>query len=310
MRPRLVGLVVVFFLEDAGMRGAAIERSCAARPDWIRRARSQEGVERLAARFAGRGYDRHRHDTYTVCLTQRGVQCFDYRGAARSSRAGDVVILHPDEPHDGRAGDERGFAYLAVYVAPARLAEALQAIAGRFVPLPFARDPVLQDPFIADAVRAAFADEGEALALDHVVLAIAEGLRRLDRASMGRGQGRSVDRDAVERVRAYLDAWSSRTVSASQLEAVAGLSRWELARQFRVAYGTSPHRYQTMRRLELARAALEHGEPIARAAVVAGFADQAHLTRRFREAHGLTPGKYRVLLRSGVAATPGHADRD
>jgi hypothetical protein len=36
-------------------------------------------------------------------VTERGVQGFDYRGRSDVSLPGEVVILHPDELHDGRA---------------------------------------------------------------------------------------------------------------------------------------------------------------------------------------------------------------
>ena len=57
----------------------------------------------LEAWFAGHGFDTHRHDTYAIGLTDVGVQAFDYRGAAEISTPGKVVVLHPDETHDGRA---------------------------------------------------------------------------------------------------------------------------------------------------------------------------------------------------------------
>ena len=68
-----------------------------------------------------------------------------------------------------------------------------------------------------------------------------------------------------------------------------------LARQFRRAWGTSPHRYLVLRRLERARRAIAAGESLASAAILAGFADQAHLTRQFKRAYGITPGRWRRL---------------
>jgi AraC-like DNA-binding protein len=50
------------------------------------------------------------------------------------------------------------------------------------------------------------------------------------------------------------------------------MDRFTIARQ---SGGTSPDRYRTMRRLEMARAAIERGEPIARAAADAGFAAES-----------------------------------
>ncbi|HKY94782.1 MAG TPA: helix-turn-helix domain-containing protein, partial [Kiloniellales bacterium] len=99
------------------------------------------------------------------------------------------------------------------------------------------------------------------------------------------------------RARSLLDAGEASDSVA--LERETGLDRFALARQFRRAWGTSPHRYLVLRRLERARAAIGAGESLAAAATLAGFADQAHLTRQFKRAYGLTPGRWRALGRGG-----------
>ena len=105
-------------LEQTRSAGQGLERSCQSDGSWIASARPSGGVELFRAWFAGKAYDTHRHDTYAVGLTDSGVQMFDYRGAGRASTAGQVVVLHPDEPHDGRAGTREGFGYRIVYVVP------------------------------------------------------------------------------------------------------------------------------------------------------------------------------------------------
>jgi AraC-like DNA-binding protein len=106
---------------------------------------------------------------------------------------------------------------------------------------------------------------------------------------------RRVDVRAVERARQFLDAERTRAVHSRELEAITGLTRYDLARQFRIVLGTSPYRYLLMRRLELAREQMHRGRALADVALEAGFADQAHFTRVFRAAFGLTPGRYRAL---------------
>jgi AraC-like DNA-binding protein len=260
-------------------------------------------VELLQAWLGGVAYETHRHDTYTVCVTDSGVQQFDYRGEAWNSLPGQVVVLHPDEPHDGRPGSVEGFGYRAVYVEPGQIAEAARAIRGRSTPLPFVKAPVLDSPVLARAIAAAFRDFSlppappEPLALDAGVHELARGLIAADPALRGNARCRACDLPALERARRYLDEARTRVVASHELEAVAGHSRYELARQFRQVYGTSPYRYLLMRRLELVRARIAAGAPLADVAADAGFADQAHMSRQFKATTGLTPALYRRILR-------------
>ena len=253
----------------------------------------------MQAWFGGRAYDRHRHDTYAISVTEAGVQTFDYRGRVERATPGEVVVLHPDEMHDGRPGTEAGFGYRIVYVEPTRIAAAVRAIRGRSVPLPFVRHPVSRNPTLAKAVTAAFRLAPESLALDALVLRLAEGLVAEARAGGAAGPTSArLDHAALERARAHLDGRHT-IVRSAELEAVTGLDRYELARQFRATYGTSPYRYSLMRRLDFARGQLGHGAPLADVALDAGFVDQAHFTRMFRSAFGLTPGRYLGLRRAG-----------
>ncbi len=279
--------------------GEGLERLCGP-GDWVRSHGPIGGVELLRAWFSGRAFARHRHDTYAIGVTEAGLQMFDYRGRAERSTPGQVVVLHPDEMHDGRAGTAGGFGYRIVYVDPARIAAAVRAIAGRPVALPFVRAPVSHNPTLARAVTAAFPSAPEPLALDALVLRLAEGLIEGDRDGRPVDAPRRLDHAALARSRAFLDGRRD-IVRSAELEAVTGLSRYELARQFRAMYGTSPYRYSLLRRLDFARHRLRGGTPLADLALVAGFADQAHFTRMFRSAYGLTPGRYARLHARGAA---------
>ena len=115
-------------LHEATSAGEGLERSCRGASAWLASAGPVGGVEVLRAWFAGEAYRTHRHDTYAVGVTDAGVQVFDYRGSAHASTPGQVVVLYPDEPHDGRAGGDDGFGYRIVYVEPAALGEAVRTL--------------------------------------------------------------------------------------------------------------------------------------------------------------------------------------
>ncbi|MEI6419365.1 MAG: AraC family ligand binding domain-containing protein, partial [Sphingomonadales bacterium] len=97
-------------------------------------------IERVANRLVGAAFSPHRHDTYTVALTMAGVQAFNYRGAMWHSVPGQVLILHPEELHDGHCQDEAGFSYRAAYVPPSHVQTALGG-----AELPFVNNGVSAD---------------------------------------------------------------------------------------------------------------------------------------------------------------------
>ena len=277
--------------------GEGLERSCQGTvAGWISSTRPVSGIELFSAWFAGEAYQKHRHDAYAVCVTDCGVQVFDYRGSVHVSTPGQVTVLYPDEVHDGRAGTSDGFGYRIVYVEPSRLAEAIQVLRGRPAPLPFV-EPVSTNSRLRRAVEEAFHTPLESLAIDSLVVDLAAGLVAGTRG--GARVSRRVDVRALERARQFLDAAKTRVVRSTEIESITGLTRYDLSRQFKIMFGTSPYRYLLMRRLDFARERIQRDRPLVEVACDAGFADQAHFTRTFRSAFGLTPARYRALLRTG-----------
>jgi AraC-like DNA-binding protein len=276
--------------------GVGLERSCGeSSADWMRSTDADHGVEFLEAWFQGPAYHSHRHDTYAICLTTNGVQAFNYRGAGEISTPGQVVVLHPDELHDGHAGTDAGFGYRMLYVEPALIFKAVRMLCGRACALPFVRAPVVMNPKLSAAIQGAFHDAREPLAIDDLVVRLAEGMIDADPGCKDPALLRHLDVVALERGRRFLEAEKTRVVRSSELEAVTGLTRYDFARQFRLMCGTSPYRYLLMRRLDFAREQVARHQPLVDVALEAGFADQAHFTRMFRAAFGITPARYGAL---------------
>ena len=244
--------------------------------DWIVRRAPDDRFERIEAYFGGRGYGLHRHDTYAIGCTLAGVQSFHYRRGLRHSLPGGVLVLHPDEAHDGQAGTDAGFHYRMAYVQPALIQRIL---GGR--PLPFIRDGISSDPRLGAACAALLRnDEGDADplreddALYDLTLALCAAAGQAPAA-------RLPDYAAGERARQYIHDTHGMAISLD----------------FRALYGASPYRYALLRRLDLARRLIAAGRPLADAAAEAGFSDQSHMTRRHAQAFGMTPAQWRGTLR-------------
>jgi AraC-like DNA-binding protein len=166
-------------------------------------------------------------------------------------------------------------------------------------PPPFVRDVVAKDDELAAITAEAFEDFPHALApmaMDGLIARLADSLdRRSDRRPQRPGARHSFA--AAERARQLLEDSTDPAISSIELEQATGLDRYALARAFRAAFGSSPHRYLVAKRVARAQRLLTAGASLAEAAAGAGFADQSHFTRHFKAHLGLTPGRYISLQR-------------
>ena len=246
----------------------------------------------------GSAYRRHRHDTYAIGVTETGLQAFAYRGATHRSVPGNVVVLHPDEAHDGRAGSEAGFGYRQLYVEPSLILAALRDQRGEGAALPFAREPVTVNETLAGAIRGAFEGLADPLAGTSWCCGWRKGCSRLIPKSVARQPlaprcRRRRASPAIARRGDIPRGAFGRVGGGERVNAVrsgAAVSR---------VVGASPYRYSVMRRLEAARSQIGRQAPLVDAALNVGFADQAHFTRMFTARYGITPGRYRELRGRG-----------
>ncbi|MCV3206192.1 AraC family transcriptional regulator [Mesorhizobium sp. YC-39] len=271
-----------------------LERLCAnAADDCIVSAPGAAGMERIEARFHGSAFDLHRHDTYAIGVTLSGVQRFRYRGAMRHSLPGQVIVLHPDELHDGGAGTEDGLRYRMLYLEPSLMLDCLGGAS-----LPFVRDAVVSDRAFCTTLLSALAPldrELDELFVVDFMAQLTQCLRR-HAGQPAKPMAKTAWR-AASLARDYLEENAGRTVRSEELEAITGLDRYRLSRHFRATFSTSPHRFLLMRRLQRARRMIEANEPLAEIAVAAGFSDQSHFIRHFKKAFGVTPGRWSALIR-------------
>jgi AraC-like DNA-binding protein len=260
--------------------------------------RDPSGIERIEARFHGSAFDLHRHDTYALGVTLHGVQTFHYRGAMRHSLPGQIIVLHPDELHDGGAGTEDGLRYRMLYLEPSLLLACLGGAS-----LPFVREGVVTDEAFCGTLLSALGpldtQLDELFVADFLVQLVPSLTRHAGQPAKPLAK---TAWQAAARARDYLLANVNSAVSSSELEAVTGLDRHALSRHFRSAFSTSPHRFLVMRRLQNARRLIADGEPLAQIALEAGFSDQSHFIRQFKKAYGMTPGRWSSLVRGSAVA--------
>jgi AraC family transcriptional regulator len=101
-------------------------------------------------------------------------------------------------------------------------------------------------------------------------------------------------RAVVEYVEEHLDG----NLTLEQIAAVAHLSPYHFARQFKATTGLPPHQYVLARRVERAQQLLREDDlSLAEVAAGAGFSDQSHFAQHFKRLVGVTPGQFRKSAR-------------
>ena len=93
----------------------------------------------------------------------------------------------------------------------------------------------------------------------------------------------------------FINAHLARHLSLREIADASALTMSQLIQLFRQNTGSSPYAYVIAQRVARAKRLLETTDlPIARVAIDAGFADQAHLTRMLRRHLGATPRNIRL----------------
>jgi AraC-like DNA-binding protein len=254
------------------------------------------GIDLLRADASTHRYARHSHEGYALGTVEAGAHAFAARGEVWTAIPGRVVIVNPDDAHDGGpAGRDGGYSYRMIYVDGAVLAAALAEVAGRRAAMPFFPHAVVSDAALAERLlRLHRSLEQPAARLEREALLITAlvELARRHGGTVPRSGVRGDSPRAVTLALDYLTANFAEDISRARLAALAGVDRFHLLRAFRRSLGLPPHLFQTQLRLRHAKRLMLGGEKPAMAAAAAGFADQSHLIRKFKAAYGVTPGQY------------------
>ncbi len=253
------------------------------------------GIEAMTM-FTEHAFPRHSHDHFGIGIMTSGAQRSWSLIGNVESEAGDVIMLNPGEMHDGApVGGVRS--WRIIYIDPALVAREIanDSVKGGE---PLIR-PVAHDPHLAAHVAQVF-KQLEDLAPDNM-LAEQSLLFCLMHALQKHGiDGPRPVRasPSVARAVSRLEAAPEVATSLAELAMLSDVSRFQLLRGFSREVGVTPHAYLIQLRVKLARRHLALGRPPAEAALMAGFADQSHMSRAFVRQFGITPGRYQAALGS------------
>jgi AraC-like DNA-binding protein len=254
-------------------------------------------LEMLAARYRDHAYALHTHPTYVVGVVVAGIEKLRIGRRHHLAPSGSIIVVNPEVPHDGEKGCPAGWAYRTCYPSTDLMREIADDL--ELPALPMFAEGVVQAPELArqfvQAHMLAAADRGTGS--QAAMLAVLRGLAlRFGGATIrGRLQDGS---EAARRFRLYrnqIESDVAANLDLSRLAAVAGVTRFQVIRDFKHTAAMTPGQYLRDRRIHAALELLKTDMPLAGIAAELGFADQSHLTRLFKTMKGVSPGAYRAV---------------
>lgn len=113
----------------------------------------------------------------------------------------------------------------------------------------------------------------------------------------------------AKRIKLFIEEHISHSISLDELARLVKLSTSYFSAAFKVSFGTSPHNYIILQRIDFAKQRmLSSNAPLCEIALDCGLSDQAHLSRLFRRVTGTTPSAWRRYLAKpdavGVSTLP------
>lgn len=106
----------------------------------------------------------------------------------------------------------------------------------------------------------------------------------------------------VKRLHRFIEEHIAQPISLDDLAQLVKLSVSYFSTAFKASFGTSPHNYIILRRVEFAKQRMLLSDaPLCEIALDCGLADQAHLSRIFRRVTGTTPSAWRRYSSRSVA---------
>lgn len=109
----------------------------------------------------------------------------------------------------------------------------------------------------------------------------------------------------LRRARDLMDRAYADPLDVPALARAACMSPAHFSRQFRAAYGETPHSYLMTRRIERAKAMLRRGDmSVTDVCMAVGCTSLGSFSSRFTELVGETPSGYRTRDHSGLSTVP------
>ena len=255
-----------------------------------------QSISLITADYKKFAFPRHYHLDFHIGLITHGQQKFQHNGTTYHAGNGQIIIMPPDELHDGHALLDSGYRSRVFAINPqwlsdlADLKQPGQII--RFNQL------IIKDPCIFSQLvnlhRLLMHPELSQIEKDCLPL---ERLNQLfDRfGSFQRAPSIPLGTKSIDILKEYLLANLAQPIRLEQLSELCNLSPTQFQRHFKASMSITPYAWLTRLRLEYSMKLLKSGVCSTEVAHQVGYYDQAHFSKAFKQCYGVSPSKINRL---------------
>lgn len=268
----------------------------------VKRPRSVEGVAEMArgdVESGSGGHPQHWHSEWQLVAVTKGDGWVRVAGTKHRTPGGSLFLIPPEAVHSNDVLDD-GCQFRSMLLDHNLVEEVLSAHGLQMRRQQLCGQPVWQTPTPRFEALHHGLEHGQSnLQLEgELVNWLTTFVMKATRQS--ESQPRAVAHPAARRAKECIWSRAEESLSLTELATEVGLSRFELTRQFKHAFGMPPHAWQLQVRVERSKALLKEGVSAGETALRLGFADQAHFSRVFRKATGYTPARFGAEFRKIV----------
>lgn len=251
-----------------------------------------EQLSLIDAKYQKFAFSRHYHLDFHIGLITHGEQKFQHQGSHHHVGHGQIVIMPPDELHDGEAKLESGYQVNVFAIEPHLLSDLADLKQnGQIIGF---NQLIISDPAIFLQLRNlhGLLREEKLSVLTKDCLPF-EGFNSLfDRyGSLSRQKVVPLGQKSMSSLKEYLMTHLDQAVRLDTLAALCQLSPTQFQRQFKAQMGMTPYAWFSRLRLEQAMKLLHAGHSATDVAHQIGYYDQAHFTKAFKHTYGVTPAQ-------------------
>ena len=251
-----------------------------------------EDISLIQAQYQEFAFQRHYHLDFHVGLITQGQQKFVYKGTSHHVGAGQVVIMPPDELHDGHSKLDSGYQVSVFAVSP----KWFQDLAD---PKQNGHTLGFSELILSDQAAFLQLRSLHGLLINQNISQLAqdclpfEGFSTIvDRyAKFGSKSDIKLGNQSIDALKDYLMANLDQPVRLEQLSELCGLTTTQFQRHFKNKMGITPYAWLSRLRMEQSMRLIKSGICGTKVAHQVGFYDQAHFSKAFKTTFGVPPSQ-------------------